>query len=81
VITRTPAAYADPALDAFFPPLGPCTICGAPGLDGRHRIIDAIAMGLADGEGEGEMACGLLVSVEAVRTVREWSVRWPGART
>ena len=44
------AAHADPALDAFLPPLGPCGVCGVPGLDQRHRVVDAIAEALAAGE-------------------------------
>src|ERR1019366_9382169 len=30
-------------IDHWFPRLGPCGICGTPGADQRHRVIEAIA--------------------------------------
>jgi uncharacterized protein (DUF433 family) len=73
------AAHADPALDAFFKPLGPCQVCGTPGLDQRHRVVDAIAEALAAGEITEEISAELDVTFEAIQAVREWAARWPGA--
>jgi hypothetical protein len=72
------AAHADPALDAFFKPLGPCGVCGTPGLDQRHRAVDAIAGALAAGETPADVAAELRVPLEAVQAVGEWAARWPG---
>lgn len=73
------AAHADPSLDAHFPRLGPCGICGTPGLDQRHRVIDAIAEQLAAGESPEELAEDYGVPVDAVETVLAWAAKWPGA--
>lgn len=73
------AAHADPALGAFFPRIGPCGICGTPGLPQRHRIIDGIAGMLAAGEDPEVTAEEHEVSPEAVHAVVEWAARWPGA--
>lgn len=72
------AAHADPALDAHFPHLGPCGICSVPGLDQRHRVIDAIAGSLAAGEDPEVVADDYAVPLAAVQTVTEWAARWPG---
>ena len=73
------AAHADPALDAHFPKLGPCGLCGVPGLNQRHRVIDAIAGMLEAGEDPDETAREYGMSREAVDAVMTWSRRWPGA--
>jgi hypothetical protein len=73
------AAHADPALDAFFPPLGPCGICSTPGLDQRHRVVDAIAERLAAEEDPEDTAGEYGVGTEAVEAVALWMIRWPGA--
>lgn len=73
------AADADPALDAYFPRLGPCGICGTPGLDQRHRVVDAIAERLAAGEGPEEVAEDYGLTVGAAEAVLAWAARWPGA--
>jgi uncharacterized protein (DUF433 family) len=73
------AAHADPALDAFFPPLGPCGICGTPGLNQRHRVVDAIAGRLEAGEDPDEVAEDYGISEEAVDAVAGWAARWPEA--
>lgn len=75
------AAHADPALDAFFPRLGPCGICGVAGLDQRHRVVDAIAGRLAAGEDPGEVAADYGLSLDAVQAVAAWSARWPEAQS
>ncbi len=72
-------AHADSALDAFFPRLGPCGVCGTPGLDQRHRMIDAVAEHLAAGEDPDDVAFELALPVGAVLAVGEWAARWPGA--
>lgn len=72
-------AHADPALDEHFPRVGPCGLCGTPGLDQRHRVVDAIAGRLDAGEGPEEVAGDYLLSVEAVEAVEAWAAKWPGA--
>lgn len=72
------AAHADPALDAFFPPIGPCGLCGVKGLDQRHRVIDAIAEQLAAGEGPDVVAADYGLAPEALDAVAAWAERWPG---
>ena len=51
-------------LDRWFPPRGPCGICGGP--DARHRILDAIREHVAAGETAEEVAEELDVPLEAV---------------
>ena len=72
-------AHADPVLDEFFPPIGPCGMCGTAGLDQRHRVVDAIAGRLAAGEDLEDVAEDYLLPVKAVEAVRVWAARWPGA--
>jgi hypothetical protein len=74
-------AHADPALDTFFPRVGPCGICGIPGLPQRHRVVDAIADELAAGEDPEVAAREFGVPVDAVRAVSAWAARWPGVAT
>jgi hypothetical protein len=75
------AAHHDPALDAFpgFGPVSQCGLCGTPGLPQRHRVVDAIAGGLAAGEDEDVAAEEYGCSREAVDVVKEWMTRWRGA--
>jgi hypothetical protein len=73
------AAHADPSLAAHFPELGPCLLCATPGLDQRHRVIDAIAEQLTAGESPEELAGDYAVSLDAVQAVQAWALRWPGA--
>jgi len=72
------AAHADPRLDRWFPAVGPCGICGTPGLDQRHRVVDAIAGRIAAGEGETDVADDYRLPLEAVLTVMAWAADWPG---
>jgi hypothetical protein len=72
------AAHSDPALDAFFPRAGGCGLCGTPGLDQRHRVIDAIAEHLECGETPEDVAGEFGVSAEAAEAVAAWAARWPG---
>lgn len=71
------AAHADPALDQWFPRLGPCGICGRPGLDQRHRVIDAMAGRMAAGESVEDVADDYDHPAEAVQAVLMWAMRWP----
>lgn len=43
-------------LGYWWPKLGPCLMCGVPGVDQRHRIIDAIAERVATGDDERDVA-------------------------
>ena len=72
------AAYADPALDAFFPMTSPCGLCGS-GLPQRHRMVDAIAGALEAGETEQDVAEELRVPLGAVKAVMAWAGKYPGA--
>ena len=73
------AGHADPSLDEWFPRLGPCGLCGTPGLDQRHRVIDAIAGQLGAGEDPEVVAVEMDRTGEAVAAVAAWAQRWPGA--
>lgn len=79
-LARVLAGHADPALDEWFPRLGPCGLCGTPGLDQRHRVVDAIAGRLAaGGEPCDVIAADYGVSDAAVMAVLLWAAKWPGA--
>jgi hypothetical protein len=56
-------------LDRWLPPRGPCLICGVPGEDARHRVMDAIAEQAAAGETAEDIATELALPVEAVLAV------------
>jgi hypothetical protein len=73
------AAHADPALDAFFARRGQCALCAEPGLDQRHRVVDAIAGMLEAGEDAADVASEYGLSLDAVYAVSAWAARWPGA--
>jgi hypothetical protein len=72
------AAHTDPALDEHFPRLGPCGICGVPGLDQRHRVVDAMAERMAAGEPMEDVAGDYGKPVQAAEIVLTWALRWPG---
>ncbi len=67
---------ADP-IDRWFPRLGPCLICGTPGADQRHRVIEAIADAVNAGDGEEDLAFDYDVPVEAVRECVRWATEHP----
>jgi uncharacterized protein (DUF433 family) len=69
-------------VDQWFPRLGQCGICGAPGMDQRHRIIEAIAdaMDASNGDAEDELAADYGVPVEAVQACAEWMRAHPDGR-
>lgn len=74
------AAHADPLLLPWFPRIGPCGICGVPGLDQQHRVIDAIADHMEAGEYPEEVQAEFpWVPLDGVLAVRAWSLKWPGA--
>lgn len=54
-------------LDEHFPRRGPCLLCGVPGEDQRHRVVDAVAERVRAGDGEEEVAEDYGISLEAVR--------------
>ena len=54
------------ALDRWLPPRGQCLICGVPGMDARHRIIDAIVDAVEAGEAPEDVAADLDLDVEAI---------------
>jgi hypothetical protein len=60
-------------LDRWFPKRGQCQVCGTPGLDQGHRILDVIAEQAATGELAEDIAEELMLPVEAVRVaIAEW---------
>ena len=59
-------------VDQWFRRLGPCLLCGTPGVDQRHRVIEAIADAVKAGDGEEDVAEDYGVPVEAVAACLEW---------
>lgn len=59
-------------VDRWFKRRGQCRICGVPGADQRHRVIEAIADAVRAGDGEEDVADDYGVPVEAVRACVEW---------
>lgn len=66
-----PPETADP-VDRWYPRLGPCGICNVPGVDQRHRVIEAIADAVGAGDGDEDVAADYGVPVEAVAACVEW---------
>ena len=60
-------------LDRYLPPRGQCLICGVPGMDARHRIMDAVIEQVAAGDTPEEVADELNLPVEAVLAVLAWA--------
>lgn len=75
-------AEADWALiDAAWPKRGPCLVCGVPGVDQRHRVLDAVAgmLGIDDDDEDGDDADHIAdeygLPVDVVEAVgRVWKV-------
>lgn len=67
-------------LDRWLPPRGPCLICGVPGMDARHRVIDAIADHVTAGEGFDQIADELGLPLEALEAVMAWVAEDPERR-
>ena len=60
-------------VDRWFPARGQCLVCGAPGADQRHRVIEAIADAVnAEPDSEDDVAADYGVPVEAVQACIEW---------
>jgi Holliday junction resolvase RusA-like endonuclease len=57
-----------PQLDEHFPKLGPCGICGVPGEDQRHRVVDAIRGSIHAGDPLEHAAAEYGVSIDAARS-------------
>jgi hypothetical protein len=61
-------------IDRLYPKRGQCEICGEPGVDQRHRVLDAIAERSLS-ESVKWLAADFGVSVELVEAVgRSWIV-------
>ena len=61
-------------VDAWFPPRGPCLVCAVPGVDQRHRVIEAIADAVkADPGSDEDIAQDYGVPVEAVTACAQWA--------
>lgn len=67
----SPSETGDP-VDRWFPRRGQCRICGVPGADQRHRVIEAIADMVSAGDWDVTVAADYNVPVEAVRACVEW---------
>jgi hypothetical protein len=70
------AETADP-VDRWFPARGQCQVCSVPGVDQRHRVIEAIADMVKAGDGEEDVAADYGVPVEAVRACVRWVAEHP----
>ena len=65
-------------IDRFFPRLGQCQVCGVPGVDQRHRVIEAIADAvLAEPDSDEDVAYEYDVPVEAVAACLRWVEEHP----
>ena len=64
----------DDWIDAELPKCGPCLICGVPGVDARHRVLDAIAEMVHAGDVPADVAADFGVSRGFVQRV---STEWP----
>jgi hypothetical protein len=62
----TPVNETISELDRWLPPRGPCLICGVPGADARHRIIDAIREQATVGADPEDIARELDLPIEAI---------------
>ena len=71
--SRLTAAAA--VLDEHLPLRGPCLICGVPGEDQTHRVIDAIAEHFRAGEDPAAIAEDYGVPVQVVPACAVWSPR------
>ena len=60
-------------IDQWLPRRGQCQLCGVPGADQRHRVIEAIADMVNAGEDEEAVAADYDVPVDAVRACVQWA--------
>jgi len=57
------------------PKIGPCLVCGQPGVDQRHRVLDAVAGSLAAGDDPATASEEFGIPVDVVEAVgRVWVV-------
>lgn len=66
--------WAAEVLDRHLPKRGQCLLCGVPGEDQTHRVIDAIAERYRAGDDEIDLAVDYGVDVEAVAACLIWTV-------
>ena len=65
-------------IDQWFPRRGQCQVCGVPGADQRHRVIEAIADAVnADPDSDEDVAADYGVPVEAVWACVQWAADHP----
>ena len=64
-------------IDQWFPKRGQCRICEVPGIDQRHRVIEAIADAVRAEDSEEDVARDYEVPVEAVRACVRWAEEHP----
>lgn len=70
------AAGQDKMLDPWYPPHGPCEICGMTGQDARHRAAEAVLGRLRAGEDEQAVAAGYGLEPDAIQATLEWGEKW-----
>lgn len=73
--TATRLQQAADLLDRHLPLRGQCQLCGVPGEDQTHRVIDAIADRHRAGDDAASIAEDYGVPVEVVAACCEWSRR------
>lgn len=62
----------DEVLQAQYPPIGPCLICGVVGADQRHRVLDSLGEMYMAGDSAESLARDFGVSVEVVLAAVEY---------
>jgi len=67
-------------LDRHLPSRGQCGICGIPGLDARHRVIDAVEGQVKAGDDPAEVAAELDLGLFAVHAILDWCRQNPDQR-
>lgn len=75
------AVAAAAALDRDLPKRGPCLVCGVPGEDQTHRVIDAIAERVRAGDPAWAVADDYAVTDEAVQACLWWTDKHRAALT
>jgi hypothetical protein len=65
-------------LDRFFPPRGPCLICGTPGLGARHRVIEAVADAVLAGDDPKDVEQDYMLAPGAALVAVEWAQHMDG---
>lgn len=65
--------WAAEELDRHLPKRGPCLLCGVPGEDQTHRVIDAIAGRYRAGDDEQDIAEDYGVPITTVAACLTWT--------